>query len=350
MNLIVVPSHQGHRLTYVRYLAESLEREGRQYLIAASAEAVDSEDWILHLNEDRRKRVTHPVSFSPSDVLELARVSGADEVILPEGDSWLKWLALNSIPPEVETLRLLVMRPDGQHRCPLIASVQTAVKASVRWLVRRRHPRVRVLTLEDSHAQRRGRWGVPDPVVFTASGSALEWATAKIETAPEVTGWAAIVGGINGRKNIDIVADALSRTPDPIGLLIAGKSSVPAPVLNAWIEPVVNAGRPVVVIQDLLRDEELDALILKASCVVLAYSNVGPSGIAGKAMSAGTPVVTAGSRSLRALSRAWPSHVLSTHLRAADLSIAIASAVKTGAAPPAAGARPVDFADRLTRL
>jgi hypothetical protein len=49
----------------------------------------------------------------------------------------------------------------------------------------------------------------------------------------------------------------------------------------------------------VLSDEEFDAAIVAADCIVLAYGNSGPSGVLGKAALAGTPVLAAGSKSLR---------------------------------------------------
>lgn len=350
MNLIVVPNHEGHRLTYVRHLVDDLHRNGEDYLIAATREAVASRDWSIHLSDQNTVRVVHPASFAPSDVLATASASDARSILLPDGDSWLAWLAVNKVPKSVESLRLLVMRPDGQHSSTVVAAMQTLVKASIRSLVRLRHARVGVLTLTDSHARSWGRWGVPDPVVFTTTQASRDWAKGICGRDSEASGWAAVVGGINARKNIDVVADAVSKSATRIGLIIAGKSSVAPETLEQWMSPMTSAGRPVIVIQDHLSDSELDALILEASCVVLAYTNVGPSGIAGKAMAAGTPVVTAGSRSLHALSRAWPRHVLSTRLSPSDLGRAITTAVSAGRVGGTSGATPSDFAKRLRML
>ena len=84
------------------------------------------------------------------------------------------------------------------------------------------------------------------------------------------------------------------------GLLIAGKID---PVLRPEIESAaaasVDSGRPVVIIDRILSDVELDAAVAAVNCLMLAHSNEGPSGLLGKAACGGTRVIAAGAKSLK---------------------------------------------------
>ncbi|MGR0159129.1 hypothetical protein [Paenarthrobacter nitroguajacolicus] len=84
------------------------------------------------------------------------------------------------------------------------------------------------------------------------------------------------------------------------GLLIAGKID---PALRPEIESAaatsVAAGKPVVIVDRILSDIELDAAVAAVNCLMLAHSNEGPSGLLGKAACCGTRVIAAGAKSLK---------------------------------------------------
>jgi glycosyltransferase involved in cell wall biosynthesis len=104
---------------------------------------------------------------------------------------------------------------------------------------------------------------------------------------------AGIFGVINPRKNAPLIWAALRRARLDCDLLLAGPL---ADEVAAWARtvPATERGR-VIVREGFLANDELDQLVASVDVVPIALTNNGPSGIMGKALAAGVPVVTAGS-------------------------------------------------------
>ena len=103
-----------------------------------------------------------------------------------------------------------------------------------------------------------------------------------------------IYGVITTGKSPDLVWEALQQRGIDADLLLAGSLT---PEVAAWVETVqpTEHGR-VIVREGFLPDDVLDKLVATADAVPLAMTHNGPSGIMGKALAAGVPVVTAGSK------------------------------------------------------
>lgn len=105
---------------------------------------------------------------------------------------------------------------------------------------------------------------------------------------------AGIFGVVNPRKNAPLVWEALGRAGLDADLLLAGPL---APEVAEWAASVAPTARGQVIVRDgFLSNDELDKLVAAVDVVPIALTNNGPSGIMGKALAAGVPVVTAGSR------------------------------------------------------
>ena len=103
-----------------------------------------------------------------------------------------------------------------------------------------------------------------------------------------------IFGGINVRKNPPMVLEAVVRTGLPVDLLMAGPVDEQ---MHAWLDDLDDSLRKRVIVADgFLPDELLDKYLAASDVVALVMNLEGPSGIQGKALAAGVPVVTAGSR------------------------------------------------------
>lgn len=103
-----------------------------------------------------------------------------------------------------------------------------------------------------------------------------------------------IFGGITTGKNPDLVWRALQEHRIDADLLLAGPV---APEVADWLRTVQPTIHGRVLVRDgFLPDDELDKLVAAADVVPLAMPHNAPSGIMGKALAAGVPVVTAGSR------------------------------------------------------
>jgi hypothetical protein len=113
--------------------------------------------------------------------------------------------------------------------------------------------------------------------------------------------WFLVAGLINERKNIPVIARALSgELAVSSGLVIAGRITTSALTeANRDLDEYERRGGRLVVINRFLDEQELDYLVDVVDCVVCAHSNEGPSGILLKAVAAGQRSVVAGARSLR---------------------------------------------------
>ncbi|MFL6060773.1 MAG: hypothetical protein ACJ72E_06055 [Marmoricola sp.] len=103
-----------------------------------------------------------------------------------------------------------------------------------------------------------------------------------------------IFGQLTERKNAPLVLDALKAAGlDDVDLLLAGSV---LPEVWAWIDGLPPEDRARVIVQDgFLTNELMDKLVAAVDACPIALTNNGPSGIMGKALAAGVPVITAGS-------------------------------------------------------
>ena len=103
-----------------------------------------------------------------------------------------------------------------------------------------------------------------------------------------------IFGGINVGKNPPLVLAAVLATGLPADLLMAGPVDED---IRLWLKELEPESRSRIIVADGLHPNEvLDRYVAAADVVALMMNLEGPSGIQGKALAAGVPVVTAGSR------------------------------------------------------
>jgi glycosyltransferase involved in cell wall biosynthesis len=327
--LIVETDVRGHRLLYVRMLAEAAHVGGYEVHLALRTEARVSTEFAHHLAGVRARM--HELARPSIDVVAaLSRELGTVRVVVPDGDRFAQRLALRPRWTGSGDLSLLVMRPDRQPG--LAALVRSALK---RVLLRRaaRMPNVRPVLLSSPFAPPAENPGLPvavDPVI-------LEDAPQDAGTVRNLVGltadryWFAVVGVIDTRKNLGVVLDALlaAGLPDA-GLCVAGRID---PLARAELEvrraDMVAAGLTLRLVEDALTNAEFDALVRAVECVVVAHSNEGASGVLAKAAAAGTRIVAAGARSLRRDCAALPEQSEWSELRADALAEALTRAYRS---------------------
>ena len=103
-----------------------------------------------------------------------------------------------------------------------------------------------------------------------------------------------IVGAIDARKSVPLVYEATLASGADADLVVAGtlKDDV-----RAWLDAQpAGALDRMILLARYLDNDELDKLVAACDVVSVVQLNKGPSGIMGKALTAGVPVVTAGSR------------------------------------------------------
>lgn len=371
--IVVEPEHEGHRMVYFAAVAEHLLARGVPVALATSRAGLDSTDLALRL-PGADGRIGHidigPPSPGPGLVGRTVRVVAElqarhpdREILVTEGDKFLPAALASRAVLDWHRLRILVMRAprltrEAPRRPRLL--VQDAVKAASMALARRRGADVRVL--EQATPVRpeyhRGAWrSVPDPV-DVAAGAPLppeltELGAITTPTSPRhpdspgdaATRWIGVLGHVSPRKNLDLVLEAARLAGRSYGVLVAGRVEP-----GEWercaeaLERFVAAGNRLLVLDRLLTDAELDACVARVDALVLAHSSEGPSGMLGKAVALGTPVVTAGAQSLRAETArlhggSW------AQLRAPDIAAAILATAERAA--PVALAGSADFAHAL---
>jgi glycosyltransferase involved in cell wall biosynthesis len=133
---------------------------------------------------------------------------------------------------------------------------------------------------------------VRDPDVCTAHSRDRAALRAELRL-PADRAIAGVFGVISERKHAPLIWDAMATHGIQGDLLLAGKLD---PDVAAWVDSLPQEPRGQVLVRDaFLSNDELDKLVAAVDVVPIALTNNGPSGIMGKALAAGVPVVTAGS-------------------------------------------------------
>lgn len=302
LNIILEPDSAGHHMEYVDYLARHLLGLGEKVILVTSDIALTDPGLQALTCQDlpgfglEVLRRSSPEFRKPLALAAHIGGIGGHRVLVPNGDRLVLRLGATRHWPETLELRALLVRsPWLSPRAPL----RDAVK---RLLITRaeRLPAVHVLHLAGIcprddvglkvvHDQ--PRWVQPDGA--PAGLSELDLDSQRM--------WFGVAGLINERKNIPLIARALSMgQADRTGVVIAGRVTETAMTeAGSDLAEYERRGGRLVVINRFLDERELDYLVDAVDCVVCAHSNEGPSGILLKALAAGQRSVVAGAESLR---------------------------------------------------
>jgi hypothetical protein len=348
--LIVEKNASGHRLYYVRLLAAAAHVRGDRVTIVLNSAQAGAPEIDVHLNRLAEDiQVLFVEEFDVASVAELARAHGASLTVVPDGDLFAIDLGRVGRWEGGGRLSVLVLREIAQPtRVPGLQLLKTRVRLH---FLRRagRLSGVTVTLLKPITWSGSSAFATAtDPVSSVATGDAVSqlrdtWGLDRERY------WFGVLGAISARKNLDIIANALTIAPtDRVGLLVAGE--VDEETVER-VEPALAqlraSGVRTVVVNRLLEDWELDASVLAIDCVVLAHSNEGPSGLFGKAAAAGTRIVAAGAQSLRRDCAALPDISTWVHLETSCLSEALCSAVEAPRPGPVPGLGSDNFAQAM---
>jgi hypothetical protein len=276
-----------------------------------------SPEFELHLGSMAgRIRVTELVDFSVANIRTEVPRDAAVPTVFVEADTWLVPLILRT-PRWPGRTSLVIMRSGATS--PGWRGMGIFMAKRLARLAARNLTDHRPYELTSQSDTPLNKWEIRDPVEFEADHSLTEayrhqWSL----QAPGAKYWVGVLGAIGGRKNVDVVASAISGLGDEFGLVVAGVAEREESEVQTWLRPLSNTGLSVREAR-LLSDVELDSMLLALDAIVLAHSNEGPSGIFAKAVAAGVPVVTAGAESLRSDSSRFPD--LAEHVSLDPMSI-----------------------------
>ena len=314
VTLIVEPDLDGHRFQAVANVA-LLAGQFSEVVLLTSIGATSSDEFRVYLSDVPLKSeevfdaVYPPTRTMLAEIARQCAEQAVDTVIVMDADQSLKrWWYL---APRV--LR-------GLPRRPRVVFFLTRYPAKLRladsfgWKLRLAKGGLalaaRVTRSVDHFAGFAGRedmsvgWLVKrarDPAVCTAHSRDRARLRAEFGL-PAHRRLVGIFGGISERKNAKLVFDAMRSAGIDADLVLAGPVR---PEVATWIAslPEVEHER-VLVFDGFLPNDQLDKLVAAVDVAPLAITLNGPSGIMGKALAAGVPVVSAGSevraRELRA--------------------------------------------------
>lgn len=305
---VVEANGTGHRLGYVRLVVEAAQRHGYAVRLFLP------DGWrtlpeVASLGELSDAMVVEPVSALRAEPARM--LDGCMRLVIPDADRHLATADLRAWS-RILPLSLLIMRaqPDGP-------GIRARARFAVKWVLmawyRSRGHRVLRLVSFFTPASMLGKSDVADPVVLHRDLAVLSRLRADLDLTPGLF-WIAIVGGLDRRKNLETVTDALTlglSGCDPIGVVLLGRVAPDyAAAVDGLVERLRLAGVEVRCHDEFVTAERLDATIELVDAVVVAYSNRGPSGIAARAAALGTLVLAAGSPTLADDAARAPRHVL----------------------------------------
>jgi glycosyltransferase involved in cell wall biosynthesis len=327
----------GHRLWYVRLLCDELTLQGRIVDVFLPLTGQIDDAVATHLSPIlgptvRLSNIQQPVRRQLSSLL--ARYS---EVILPDGDKQFAsvtgqavWHRLRHLWAPRRTppiIRLLLMRFTAGS--DLRSHTAYAVKLALARLAASHLPRLKVYALtmntgDEYVSSRSVRW-IQDVHAFDPS-PAIDRDSARRELGLQLNDQlVGIVGAITARKCYRQAVECLVHCPLEVHLLVAGKLDDEA---RHFFEN--RFGARIVVRDGYIEDRELDQYILASDAVLALYTNTGSSGIALKALAAGTPMIAHGNSVVESHVQKSSAGVVVEDLSPRSLASGIRSALLLG--------------------
>lgn len=305
LTLIVEPDSRGHRFEAVSHVVEVVRRSGEAMLVTSNG-ARQTETYAEYLAEvgletdERFSGFVPPTRELVDAVADICRSRAVETVVLMDADQSLKkwWLlapkALRGIKPRPRvvfmltryparlsltdrtgwklrstkaTLALAAMATRSLHRVAGFAGREDTAPG---WLVKRARDPAICLYHSRDRAELRAGLGLP--------------ADRKL---------VGIFGNVGERKNAAMTLESILAADLDADLVLAGGFD---DVVRAWYAALPEDQKARVFARDaFLSNDELDRFVASVDAVALIMTNNGPSGIMGKALAAGVPVVTAGS-------------------------------------------------------
>lgn len=291
--LVVEPHGGGHRFRYARLLTDYIRAQGWQPILGTSVSAQSRPEYATHFAESNEPVVVTECSSNLPSIEAASRRIGAVHTVIPDGDSYLGPLAARGWRGAA-SLSILVMRfPRGrelQHPTKLLKRIAICIVGF------RRHVALRRLVSGVDGDLKPG--DIADPVTLSLAAGPVRQVRDRL--GRELF-WFLVIGSITRRKNVVSIIRALSQLGSPsVGLVLAGRIDADVRTdIDQVLEQLPEVATRVEIVDAMLSEEDFDAFLEVADCVIVAHSNNGPSGVLAKAAAAGTRVLAAGAPSLR---------------------------------------------------
>jgi hypothetical protein len=303
--VLVEPDPSGHRFQWVSHVVKGAAAEGDDVLLLTSTGAratAEHQTFLADLPvtvEERFDHIYPPAKEMGEALLEVHRRRPIDRFVIMDSDQMVKrwWL---DAPRELRAGRdrpfgILVMTrfpprilPDRHLLTLRTAKSVLTVAAMARGAARR----MAYVAGRDQLRQGLLFKRLRDPAICSAHARDRE-ALRRAADLPLDRRLVGILGAIDVRKNVPLVAEATWAAGPDVDLLLAGGLSDD---VVEWLDGLGPAQRARVHVRSgFLPDDELDAYTACCDVVTIVQMNPGPSGIMGKAQVAGVPVLTAGS-------------------------------------------------------
>ncbi len=304
VTVLVDPDHAGHHFQAVANVAAVARRQGPVVLLTSVGATATPNYEAFLADVDIEVREVFSATFVPTEELLAQVVAACDAgdvstVVMMDADQALKrwWrlapkafrgrrrprvvFMLTRYPARAKVTdkwlwklkvpkALLVAVSRAGRSVDHVAGFAGRDDTSTGWLVKRtRDPDICLASAQD-RAEIRARHGLPADRVIVG-----------------------MFGVLSDRRNIPLVWEALEAAGLDADLLLAGKQD---DTVRAWVAATAAAhpGR-LHVFDDFLPNLLIDELVAASDVAPIPLTNNGPSGIMGKAIAAGVPVVTAGS-------------------------------------------------------
>ena len=303
--VLVEPDPGGHRFGLVADVAQVAARSG-DVLLLTSIGAKSTEFFQTFLTDapieviERFDHIYPPTNAMAVAVAELCRERNIATVVVMDADQTLKrwWYAaaraFRGLPKRPRVVFMLTRYPTRVELFDLrfwflrVKAVLVALAMLTRTL-----DRAGCFAGRDDLSE---GWLVKrlrDPAVCTAHSRDRADLRAELGLSADrrIVG---IVGLIDARKALPLVLDATIRSADDADLLAAGMFD---DEVRAWAGTLPAEQRARFIERDgHLTNDEFDKLVAASDVVSVVQPYKGPSGLMGKALVAGVPVVTAGSK------------------------------------------------------
>lgn len=304
--VLVEPDLTGHRFQAVANVALRAQQDGDHVVLLTSSGAVTSDAFKVYLSDVPLEAVEvydeiHPPTAAMLEaIVARCREDDVRTVVVMDADQTLKrwWLlaprAFRGLPRRPEVVFFYTRYP---ARVPLADPVQVKLRVTkalltlVTMATRTLHRAAGFAGRDDMNKGwlvKRAR----DPEI--CGSHSRDRAELRAELGlPQDRRLVGIFGLISERKNAKLVFESLRAGDMDADLLLAGSIE---PEVGAWIDSLPPGDRErVLTFNGFLDNTLLDKLIAAVDVSPIALTNNGPSGIMGKALAAGVPVVSAGS-------------------------------------------------------
>jgi glycosyltransferase involved in cell wall biosynthesis len=323
--VLVEPNHLGHRYQYVKHLVRIVDEP----ILLTSVGGTATEEFAAYLGDESVETHEPYTSAFPSareiaeSIAAFAHDRAVDTVVVMDADRAVKrwWLdappAFKGLSKRPRVVFLFTRYPARLSWRDRLGWAHRVSKAGLALLAMATGSLRRVANLAGRDDDNPG-WVVKrakDPAICSAHARDRDRLRGELELDRGLV-LVGILGAISDRKNVPMVAEAVHRLGGDTRLLLAGGLT---PFVRDWLARQPCEMLEVLMVRDeYLSNEKLDSYVAACDVVSIAQDNNGPSGIMGKALAAGVPVLTAGSRVReRELAAAGPGAGRSTELTVA---------------------------------